>query len=220
MEKPQLTVIDITQLWNCEHAFDAPCPKEWASLSDTGTNGVRHCDSCNQEVTYCSTPEEFVALGNAGKCVAVPHGHSPSMLQAMIMGRPSPDSLRRLEDRKAQIEEWWTTAIESEPVFASDAFAAIESTVKARNRPPRELSPEYRAHLVRLRDAVRDGPDALYLHLRVRPSGKRENQQNIFKKLQVHFPMSFREFKRLAKRLDDQHPMSPQNKPSTPDPSS
>lgn len=207
MTNPDTTVFDIAQLWNCEHAFQTLCPKSWASLERTEVNGVRHCVVCNENVTYCTTPEEFVCLGNAGHCVAIPDGHSPATLQMMMMGRPSPQQMRELEARQTRIEQWWTTTLQCDPAFASDALAAIASAIKSRNRPTPELSPEYRTYLTGLADAIRTGPDALYLHLRVRPSGKRDNQQNIFKGIRLHFPMTFREFKQLADRLDKQHPM-------------
>lgn len=207
MTTPEITVFDIAQLWNCEHAFQKLCPKSWASLERTETNGVRHCDTCNENVTYCTTPEDFVRLGNAGHCVAIPDGHSPSTLQSMRMGRPSPQQMRDLQDRQTRIQQWWTQTLNCDPSFAPDAFAAIASSIERRHRPARDLSPEYREYLTALSNAIRTGPEALYLHLRIRPSGKRENQQNIFKGMRLHFPMTFREFKQFAGRLNKQHPM-------------
>lgn len=207
MTNHEITVIDIGQLWNCEHAFQNLCPKSWASLDRTDTNGVRHCTVCDENVTYCTTPDEFVRLGNAGHCVAIPDGHSPSTLQQMMMGRALPEQMRELKERQSRIEEWWTATLKCNPRFASEALATIASAIKSRNRPTPELSPQYRDYLTALGDAIRNGPDSLYLHLRVRPSGKRDNQQNIFKGMRLHFPMTFQEFTKLANRLDNQHPI-------------
>ena len=123
------------------------------------------------------------------------------------MGRPSPESVRALEERQERTEGWWSTAIKCRPNFSTDAIAAIKHTIEIRNAPPRELSSEYRQYLTGLSDAVREGPEALYLFRRTRPSGKRENQQNLFKCMKLYFPMTFREFKELAKRLDEDHPL-------------
>ncbi len=124
-----------------------------------------------------------------------------------MMGRPSVTQMQELEERQARIQEWWTTTLNCDPAFAPDALAAIASAIESRNRRSPSLSREYREYLDGLADAIRSGPDALYLHLRFRPSGKRDNQQNIFKGLRLHFPMTFREFKQLAKRLDAQNPI-------------
>lgn len=207
MTNEHISLFDIGELWNCEHAFRNRCPKEWASLDSTQTNGVRYCRECEQEVTLCSTPEEFVSLGNAGKCVAVPDVNTPSSLQSMMMGRPSPELVRALRERQRKTEEWWSAAIERQPLFANDAFSAIQEAIRARNTPPRPLSPEYRQYLTEWGNAVREGPEALYLFMRVRRSGKRESQQSLFKSITFHFPMTFREFKELARRLDEAHPL-------------
>lgn len=124
----------------------------------------------------------------------------------MILGRPTPRETRELKERQSQIAAWWTTALECDPSFAPEAMAAIGRAIDLRNQPAPELSLEDREHLTRLRDAIVNGPEALYLHLRVRPSGKRDNEQNIFRRMRSHFSMTFREFKTLANRLEKEYP--------------
>ena len=115
----------ISQIWNCEHAFEIKCPRHWDLLAETDEQGVRFCDQCNENVTLCSTPEEFVRLGNAGQCVAVPDGLSPSTLDMVMMGRPSPEHVQELTDRKRDVEQWWHKVRSLMPRFSPNAFNAI-----------------------------------------------------------------------------------------------
>lgn len=206
MTRERNSLLNIDEIWNCEDAFQFRCPKLWESLDLTEDEDVRYCRECEQKVFLCSTPEEFVRLGNAGHCVAVPKDISPSGLQETMLGRASLETIRSIRERKNRIEEWWSTAIVNEPEFSTEAFHAIVKTIESRQTPLRSLSPEYRQYLTEYADALRKGPDAFYLFLRVRPSGKRENEQSLFKRLAFHFPMTFREFNELVKRLDESDP--------------
>lgn len=209
MENHKQAFPGIAEVWNCKHAFQQPCPMFWEDLSRTDRKRVRHCEVCKQDVTYCTTPEEFVQLGNAGKCVAIPDGHSPLTPQTVVMGLPSPEYLQKLKAREQRIKQWWRAVLECGPTFSPEGFSVIAEVLEDRNQPLSNLSPEDHKYFSKLYDASLIGPEAVYLHLRTRPSGKRENEQNIFKYMQTLFPMRYEEFKALADRLEKEHPGKP-----------
>lgn len=131
MPKDRLTLLELSQVWNCENSFQKVCPKSWSSLEQTNTRGVRHCHVCNEDVTYCHTPEEFVELGNQGRCVAVPDGFAPVNLSIAILGRPSVDRMQQETDRQKRLLEWWNTTLVQGPKFEPAAFSLIRETVSA-----------------------------------------------------------------------------------------
>ncbi len=126
MKNDAETLFDISQLWNCDHAFSFQCPREWSSLTKTGISGIRQCQACGEDVTLCKTVDQFVELGNAGKCVAIPDGVGPSTMNMMMLGRPSPAEVERLNQRKRRCSEWWAQAIDAAPTFAPNAFRLIK----------------------------------------------------------------------------------------------
>lgn len=126
MKNDAETLFDISRLWNCQHAFSFQCPREWSSLTKTETPGVRHCKACGEDVTLCTTVDQFVELGNAGKCVAIPDGIGPSTMNMVMLGRPSPTEVEKLEERNRQCREWWAQAIDAKPKFAPNAFRLIK----------------------------------------------------------------------------------------------
>ncbi|QDT42699.1 hypothetical protein Pan241w_27870 [Gimesia alba] len=191
-----------SQLWNCEHAFSNLCPKQWAELTPTETPGVRFCDVCSENVTYCTTPEEFVQLGNAGKCVAIPNGYTTGSLKQMLLGRISVKKMKSNRDRQERTANWWRTVIEADPEFGKAALEEIAQLTKRQCLEPRGLSDEQRETLVQLKQAISTGPEALYRHLRLKPNGQPDNQQNIFRQLRSHFKLTYRECKELAQRVE------------------
>lgn len=207
MTQKNISLYELGQLWNCEHAFQYRCPKEWESLDRTETNGVRYCQECKQQVYFCTTPEDFVRLGNAGHCVAISDDNSPSPLQSAFMGKPSSKRIRSLQELQKRMEEWWSTAIGCKPEFSPEVFSAIEKVIENRHAPLRSLTPEYHKYLTELGEAIGKGPEALYLFKRVRPSGKRESQQGLYKTLDFYFGITFREFIELEKRINTEHPI-------------
>ena len=56
---------------NCPTRLKFECPRKWHLLKETGVAGVRHCDSCNNEVHYCANIYEAEAASFAGFCVAI-----------------------------------------------------------------------------------------------------------------------------------------------------
>jgi hypothetical protein len=191
-----------SQVWNCEHAFSNLCPKRWSDLTPTDNPGIRFCAACSEDVTYCTTPEEFVRLGNAGQCVAVPDQHTPDSLERMLMGKPSANAMRHYRDRQQRTANWWHDVIQLAPRFDADLLAEISRLSRMQLLGKQGLSDDQREYLIKLKDAISAGPESLYRHVRIRPNGKRENQQNIFRMLRYHFDLTYRECKELAKLVD------------------
>src|SRR4051812_18878781 len=95
-------------IWNCENAFECRCPKGWEGLAPTADPAVRHCDVCRQDVYLSRTPEEFVANGAQGRCVAVPTPMMPHNADMMFLGQASPRHLKRLAMGRDRCRTWWT----------------------------------------------------------------------------------------------------------------
>lgn len=114
-----------TQIWNCEHAFEFLCPREWSSLDETDDPSVRFCSVCHEKVQMCTTPETFVRLGNAGGCVAMPQSAMPYKGFYIMLGRPSREQVERFESERAQSQSWWSRVRELQPTFNRDALLEV-----------------------------------------------------------------------------------------------
>ena len=191
-----------TQVWNCQHAFSNLCPKRWSELTPTDQPGVRFCSVCSENVAYCTTPNEFVQLGNAGKCVAVPEQQTPDCLGQMLMGRPSVSAMKSFRDRQQQTANWWHDVIELEPKFGEEMLAEISQLSRMHVLGKQGLSDEHRQYLARAKEAIAEGPEALYRHLRTKPDGKPDNQQNIFRVLRSLFGLTHRQCQELAAKVN------------------
>lgn len=55
---------------HCGVHFTA-CPKRWDELALTEASGVRHCDACDRDVTYCDDPDAAKMLAMNDKCIAL-----------------------------------------------------------------------------------------------------------------------------------------------------
>ena len=194
---------DIEQIWNCENAFVEPCPKQWELLDETPDKRVRFCGECEQTVTLCHTPEQFVELGNAGQCVACPTEHAPGRMRTMVLGRPSEETIDKLEAADRRTADWWAEAEATSPEFSQARFKMMKDETA---NPSRRISRAESDRFDRLMRELRLDPEPVYLFLRTRASGKREKKQNIFKSLQRYSKISFNEFSQLAERLDREHP--------------
>ena len=73
---------------NCRPNIPVPCPKHWDALSRTADGSVRHCETCDTNVYFCSTDEETLGHARAGHCIAreVP---DQSELPKLVLGRPA-----------------------------------------------------------------------------------------------------------------------------------
>jgi len=123
----------MTTLWNCPKALKK-CPMEWSRLDETGTDGIRHCKSCDRDVHYCETPEQFVELGNAGKCVAIPQ--SFDCMEMMMLGRPSNEAIEALERKNTERKKWWIEALALKPAFSEKAFHQVRACLNSRESKP------------------------------------------------------------------------------------
>jgi hypothetical protein len=59
-----------SQIQNCDAAFVGSCPNMWIELEPTHDVNVRHCDVCQQNVTFCCTSDRLRQLLIAGKRTA------------------------------------------------------------------------------------------------------------------------------------------------------
>jgi hypothetical protein len=121
--------IAYSQLWNCPGLLSFKCPRGWDSLAPTSSSSVRFCAVCEREVHYCTTPEEFVAHGKCGHCVAIPDDAVPGKLMAGFLGEPSPEAVMEMDAKNDRIRRWWSLVLSHED--ALDPKQASE--MRARN---------------------------------------------------------------------------------------
>ncbi|MCU0713737.1 MAG: hypothetical protein MUC43_16885 [Pirellula sp.] len=141
-------------------------------------------------------------LGNAGQCVAVPDQHTPDSLERMLMGKPSANAMRHYRTRQQRTANWWHDVIQLAPKFGAESLAEISRLSRMQLLGKQGLSDDHREYLIKLKDAISEGPETLYRHVRIKSNGKRENQQNIFRMLRYYFDLTYRECKELAELVD------------------
>ncbi len=120
----------------------------------------------------------------------------------MLLGRPSANSVKSHRERQERTANWWHDVIDLGPKFGSESLAEISRLSQIQLLGSQGLSEAHREYLVRLKNAISDGPESLYRHVRIKANGKRDNQQNIFRVLRYHFDLSYRECKELADRVE------------------
>lgn len=120
----------------------------------------------------------------------------------MQMGRPSVKQMESYRDRQQRTANWWHDVIQSGPNFGDDQLEEISQFARMQLFGKQGLTEKYREYLVKLKEAISAGPEAYYRHVRIKPNGKRDNQQNIFRLLRHHFDLTYRECKRLADRIE------------------
>ena len=67
-ERMTLASKNEAQILSCPMAFD--CPKDWIELTPTAVEDVRHCNTCQKEVTFFAHPDYFLDLVMEGVCIA------------------------------------------------------------------------------------------------------------------------------------------------------
>ena len=58
------------KLYEIKDCFKFLCPKMWEDLTSTGTENIRHCNTCDKKVYRADTEKELFKLSNQKKCVA------------------------------------------------------------------------------------------------------------------------------------------------------
>lgn len=114
--------------------------------------------------------------------------------------------MKSIQIRQKETAAWWNEAVEHGPEFASAAFDEVLRLAKAHRLDSEALSDDRREYLMNLKLAIENGPEALYLFVRTKANGKRDNQQNIFRTLRSHFDLTFRECREIAGRMDAENP--------------
>ena len=66
-----LAVVSHPELEACRVAFRFECPTQWEQLAPPASPKVRHCESCQQYVHYCTSLTEARYHAANGHCVAV-----------------------------------------------------------------------------------------------------------------------------------------------------
>ncbi len=141
-------------------------------------------------------------LGNAGQCVAVPDGFTPVSLQQMLLGKPSVKAMKSIRDRQQRTANWWHDVIQLEPHFGNGMLEEISRLSQRQPLGNQRLSDDHREYLLKLKEAILAGPESLYRLIRIKPNGKRNNQQNIFRVLRYHFNLTYRECRKLADQVE------------------
>lgn len=54
---------------NCEFEFE--CPKNWFQLQETNEAGIKHCNTCNQNVHLCINQDELDYAISKNFCIAL-----------------------------------------------------------------------------------------------------------------------------------------------------
>jgi uncharacterized protein (TIGR02996 family) len=95
-----LRVVSTVPVENCG-LLTFECPKWWDTLTSTGDQAVRSCDSCQKAVHYCPTLDEARLHAWDGHCVAVQLGvtRKPGDLDAPAAsvgaGKPADEAASR-----------------------------------------------------------------------------------------------------------------------------
>lgn len=103
------------QFLNCPMAYE--CPKDWFELTPTIKAGIKHCNTCNQEVYLCLELDELNVQINRGVCIAYfiepdrqtrftlarekveANKRNPDFKPRMMMGLPSTFRTNSTEER-------------------------------------------------------------------------------------------------------------------------
>ena len=114
-----------TEVWNCENAFEFICPRKWASLKPTRSNGIRYCEVCDQNVYLCETPTGFVRQGELGRCVAIREEVTAGQIFSECLGTPSKEQIYQMRQNKERAKQWWEAVVGLNPRFNSKQIEGI-----------------------------------------------------------------------------------------------
>lgn len=107
-------------IFNCPDLFEFQCPQSWATLEKTAQPDVRFCQLCKEHVHLCVSPEDFVRLGELGKCVAIPEEKTTSHIPGRYaLGWCSKKSIEQMRDALS----FWKSVINADPEFLKTYIA-------------------------------------------------------------------------------------------------
>ena len=101
------------------------CPIDWDALDRSADPAVRHCNQCEQDVHFCTTPAQFIELAKRKECVALSASlHIPdhASTKVQMVGRPAPWSYQ-LESSAAQ---FWSVIQKDAPELGSQVTKELE----------------------------------------------------------------------------------------------
>ena len=78
---------------NCR--FRYRCHRQWASLTETATDGVRHCSDCDENVYLCPSGVQLASAIMENRCVSVPVQLVQSYSAERLSARLNADRLER-----------------------------------------------------------------------------------------------------------------------------
>src|SRR5262245_5053358 len=119
------------ELYNCPRPhirvpLGLVCPQRWEALAPTDVPEVRSCAACGREVHLCRTPEEFVARGQEGHCVAIPGELHPDQLCGFVVGTPAPEVAQRRQEARAVALAWWRAVSAGGAAFAKVELDSLQ----------------------------------------------------------------------------------------------
>lgn len=126
LSEDQRMQLHVVEVWNCRNAFEFVCPRYFSELAATDDPTVRFCNVCQERVYQVQTPEEFVARGELGHCVAIPDTFAPmGAFCSEMLGRPTRADLEENERHVAAVRAWWLGVLAEQPRFAPAAVAEV-----------------------------------------------------------------------------------------------
>jgi len=109
-----------SEIWNCDKLLEFRCPQSWVELTETSNQNQRYCQSCQQNVHLCSTPNEFISKGKLGHCVAIPIELTLShALIPIVVGTPSQKEVQKWHETSQKSSNWWMLVLSHKPFFTA-----------------------------------------------------------------------------------------------------
>ncbi|PZO38669.1 MAG: hypothetical protein DCF19_15825 [Pseudanabaena frigida] len=109
-----------SEIWNCDKLLEFRCPQSWAGLTETSNQTERYCQTCQKNVHLCSTPNEFIAKGKLGHCVAIPIELTPShALIPIVVGSPNQEKVRKWHEASQKSSTWWLSVLSQKTFFTA-----------------------------------------------------------------------------------------------------
>lgn len=130
------------EFWNCKPEFKKRCPLKWSDIKETDVEGIRFCRVCDRNVYECKTPEEFMKLGNEGKCVAVMSEAKHLNISVALFGEPSIKKLKKVEEDRKTAISFWKKIITAKPSFETKSIEKIKESIKM------EEDPDYKERVI------------------------------------------------------------------------